>query len=77
MAAVDDVGVGYDTWTDHLRRKEQDNVYRIIHGEETGNYHLIVGCKVWPLRIRPRITYQLSRFAGYWKNDHDIRCNAS
>ena len=75
--AVDEVGVGHDTWTDRLPRKEQDTVYRIIHGADTGHYHLIFGCKVWPLRVRPRITYQPSRFAGDWKNDHDIRCNAS
>lgn len=75
--AVDEDGVGHDTWTEDLWRKEQETVYRIIHGEDTGHYHLILGCKVWPLRVRPRITYQLSRIAGDWKNDHDIRCNAS
>ncbi|KAF8496419.1 hypothetical protein F5888DRAFT_1634943 [Russula emetica] len=43
--AVDEVGVGHDTRTDDLRRKEQDTVYRIIHGADTGQYHLIFGCK--------------------------------
>ncbi|KAI0276262.1 hypothetical protein BGY98DRAFT_986616 [Russula aff. rugulosa BPL654] len=43
--AVDEGGVGHDTWTDHLRREEQETVYRIIHGEDTGHYHLIFGCK--------------------------------
>lgn len=44
--AVDEVGIGHDTRTDYLRRKEQDTVYRIIHGVDTGHYHLILGCKV-------------------------------
>lgn len=47
--ATDEAGAEHDTWTDHLRRKEQDTVYHIIHGADTGNYHLIFGCKVWPL----------------------------
>ncbi|KAF8273393.1 hypothetical protein EI94DRAFT_1563817, partial [Lactarius quietus] len=32
-------------WTQHLRRKEQDFVERIIHGAETGHYFVILGCK--------------------------------
>ncbi|KAI0079276.1 hypothetical protein K474DRAFT_1673490 [Panus rudis PR-1116 ss-1] len=32
-------------WTQHLRRKEQDIVDRIIHGAETGHYFLILGPK--------------------------------
>ena len=64
---VDEVDVGHDTSTDHLRRKEQDTVYRIIHGEETGHYHLIFGCKVWSRRSRSRITYQLMFLRGLEK----------
>ena len=33
-------------WTEHLRRKEQDFVERVIHGVETGHYLMILGCKV-------------------------------
>jgi hypothetical protein len=76
--ATDKVSIGHDTWTEDLRRKEQDTINRIVHGDDTGQYYLIFGCRVWPLRVRHRITtYQLSRFAGDWKNDYDIRCNAS
>lgn len=32
--------------TEHLRRKEQDFLDRIIHGSETGHYFMILGCKV-------------------------------
>ncbi|KAH9048042.1 hypothetical protein EDB84DRAFT_1459069 [Lactarius hengduanensis] len=32
-------------WTDHLRRKEQDFIERVIHGAETGYYFMILGCK--------------------------------
>jgi hypothetical protein len=31
---------------EHLRRKEQDIVDRIIHGAEVGHYFMILGCKV-------------------------------
>ena len=33
-------------WTEHLRRKEQDIVDRIIHGHECGHYFMILGPKV-------------------------------
>lgn len=33
-------------WTEHLRRKEQDDVDHIIHGQEHGHYFLILGPKV-------------------------------
>ncbi|KAH9073103.1 hypothetical protein EDB83DRAFT_2505394 [Lactarius deliciosus] len=32
-------------WTEHLRRKEQDFLERVIHGAETGHYFMILGCK--------------------------------
>jgi hypothetical protein len=47
---------GHDSWTKRLRRKEQDTLDRIIHGDETGHYYMILGCKVWPYR-RFRIPY--------------------
>ncbi|KAI9465660.1 hypothetical protein BJY52DRAFT_1113241, partial [Lactarius psammicola] len=33
------------SWTEHLRRKEQDFLERVIHGDETGHYFMILGCK--------------------------------
>jgi hypothetical protein len=40
-------GDDYDlNWTEHLRRKEQDAVDRIIHGHECGHYFMILGPKV-------------------------------
>jgi hypothetical protein len=35
-----------DAWKEHLRRKEQPMVDRIIHGEERGKYFLLIGPKV-------------------------------
>lgn len=32
-------------WTQHLRRKEQDLVDRIVHGAETGHYFMLLGPK--------------------------------
>lgn len=32
-------------WTEHLRRKEQDLVDRIIHGKEAGHYFVLMGPK--------------------------------
>jgi len=43
--ATEDVDVMHDTLTVHLRRKEQDIIDRIIHGDEGGRYFLIFGCK--------------------------------
>ena len=33
-------------WTEHLRRKEQDTVDHIIHGNEHGHYFMLLGPKV-------------------------------
>ena len=33
----------------HLRRKEQDLIDRIVSGEETGHYWMLLGPKVFPL----------------------------
>jgi len=35
-----------DSWKQHLRRKEQPIVDKIIHGEERGKYYLMMGPKV-------------------------------
>ncbi|KAI0042641.1 hypothetical protein FA95DRAFT_1610043 [Auriscalpium vulgare] len=43
-AAIDDLEVG-ELWTEHLRRKEQDILDRIIHGAESGHYFMLLGCK--------------------------------
>lgn len=34
-----------EPWTQHLRRKEQDLVDRIVHGAETGHYFMLLGPK--------------------------------
>lgn len=44
--ADDEVDVKHDSWTKRLRRKEQDTLDRIIHGDETSHYYMILGCKV-------------------------------
>ena len=44
--APEDVDVMHDSLTVRLRRKEQDTIDRIIHGDEGGRYFLIFGCKV-------------------------------
>ena len=44
--ATEDIDVMHDPLTVHLRRKEQDTIDRIIHGDEGGRYFLIFGCKV-------------------------------
>jgi len=33
-------------WTENLRRKEQDVIDHIIHGEESGHYFMLLGPKV-------------------------------
>jgi hypothetical protein len=33
-------------WTEHLRRKEQDWIDRIVHGTESGHYFVLLGPKV-------------------------------
>ncbi|KAI0301558.1 hypothetical protein B0F90DRAFT_1718166 [Multifurca ochricompacta] len=43
--AIDELEVQDGPWTEHLRRKEQDILERIIHGAETGHYFMILGCK--------------------------------
>lgn len=35
-----------DPWTSAMRRKEQDLVDRIINGEESGHYFVLLGPKV-------------------------------
>ena len=36
----------FDDYHHHLRRKEQDTVDHIIHGQEHGHYFLLLGPKV-------------------------------
>lgn len=33
-------------WTQHLRREEQDDIDRIVRGDEVGQYFIILGPKV-------------------------------
>lgn len=44
-AAIEDLELEDGPWTEHLRRKEQDILDRIIHGAETGHYFMLLGCK--------------------------------
>lgn len=37
---------GDEPWTNDVRRKEQDFIDRIIHGEESGHYFMFLGPKV-------------------------------
>ena len=78
--AVDDLGSQGENghWTEHLRRKEQDFIDRIIHGAETGHYFMILGCKVslYLLHLHIVHPYPPSHCAGDRKDDHDLRCNA-
>lgn len=53
--ATDEVDFGNGTLAVHLRRMEQDILDRIIHGDETGHYYMVLGCKV-SLFICPRLT---------------------
>ena len=47
MAASEDSEFeGHVPWTEHLRRKEQDVMDRIIQGEEPGRYFMLLGPKV-------------------------------
>ncbi|KAA1470590.1 hypothetical protein DENSPDRAFT_775133 [Dentipellis sp. KUC8613] len=43
--AIDELEVEDGPWTQHLRRKEQDILDRIIHGAETGHYFMLLGSK--------------------------------
>ena len=64
--------------TEHLRRKEQDFLDRIIHGSETGHYFMILGCKVCLhlLCLHNAYLYLPALRAGGWKDDHDFRRDA-
>ena len=35
-----------EPWTRSLRRKEQDAIDRIVRGEESGHYYVLLGAKV-------------------------------
>ncbi|KII95658.1 hypothetical protein PLICRDRAFT_129563 [Plicaturopsis crispa FD-325 SS-3] len=44
--SLDDLEIDEDgPWTEHLRRREQEWVDRIIHGAETGHYFILLGPK--------------------------------
>ena len=36
-------------WTEHLRRKEQDHIDLIVHGQKSGHYFMLIGPKVFAL----------------------------
>lgn len=49
--SVDDPLFGEEEpWTQNLRRKEQDVIDFIIHGEESGHYFMLLGPKVCSLQ---------------------------
>lgn len=57
--ATEDVDVMHGSLTVDLRRKEQDIIDRIIHGDEGGRYFLIFGCKVSFFDLFLCIAYRL------------------
>jgi hypothetical protein len=75
--ATEDVEVMHDPLMVHLRRKEQDIIDRIIHGDEGGRYFLILGCKVSLFDIVLCFSYQRFLYTGHRKDDHDIGFYAS
>lgn len=56
-------------WTEHLRRKEQDWIDRIVQGKETGHYFVLLGPKV---RVNSCPPLSLDQVSGLWQRDHDI-----
>lgn len=44
-----------ESWTHHLRRKEQDIIDQIIAGAETGHYYVLLGAKVSPALLPSRL----------------------
>lgn len=44
--SLDLIFTGDEPWTHDIRRKEQDVIDRIIHGEESGHYFMFLGPKV-------------------------------
>lgn len=48
----------------HLRRKEQDIVDRIIGGEETGHYYMLLGSKVRDSTCHANKILMMSRVQG-------------
>jgi hypothetical protein len=49
----------HDPLMGHLRRKEQDVIDRIIHGDEGGHYFLLFGCKVSLFDLFLCVSYRL------------------
>ncbi|KAI0036151.1 hypothetical protein K488DRAFT_76181 [Vararia minispora EC-137] len=43
--AIDELDIEEGPWTEHLRRREQDILDKIIHGIETGHYFMLLGSK--------------------------------
>lgn len=41
-----DAGDDYVPWTQHVRRREQSLIDRIVRGHEVGQYYLLLGPKV-------------------------------
>ena len=58
-------------WTEHLRRKEQDQIDRIVSGQETGHYFVLLGPKVRATSLEA-IAPQFTRFTGFRKGHYDI-----
>jgi len=45
-AMDDDAFDDHGPWTENLRRKEQDAIDHIVHGDESGHYFMLLGPKV-------------------------------
>jgi len=55
-----------EPWTTNLRRKEQDVIDRIVHGEEPGHYFMFLGPKVSTYRASPSnpLAHPMNRVPG-------------
>jgi hypothetical protein len=56
----------------HLRRKEQDIVDRIVGGEETGHYYMLLGSKVGNSAIFPVWSSHNRTALGFGKDYYDL-----
>ena len=67
-----------EPWTQHMRRKEQDSVDRIIHGHERGHYFMLLGPKVRRSIILIFFwEVECVSIPGYRQDHHDFGCDAS
>jgi hypothetical protein len=59
------------SWSENLKRKEQDSVDHIIQGRESGHYFMLLGPKVCPIYL-PSWHYYLTFKTGFRERHDDI-----